>query len=156
MGEVRLEFNEVCSEISSFQKLSRKQSLTQDRCTGVRIDRIPRTPFSDSLSEQILSKLFGYRDSPPPIGPPLFEDPRPLSLVSVSEQGSKSSQRQKVKTGFRRLVYGELNNLCRTSLAGLEAEKKPYNYIWQLFNHRGLGIQTFTLFVRIPRPQCTC
>ena len=71
--------------------------------------------------------LFGYRDPLP---------------VSVSEQGSISCQKQKVNTWFCWSAYGELKNLCRTSLTSLEAEKKPFYCFWQLFDPRGLGIRT--------------
>ena len=56
--------------------------------------------------------------------------------VSVSEQGSESCQKQIINTnctGFWRYEYEKLKNLCRTSLASLEAEMKPLHSFWQHF-----------------------
>ena len=50
----------------------------------------------------------------------------------------------KTKNQYRvwKVWNGELKNVYKTSLASLEAEKKPLCYFWQLFNPRCLGIRT--------------
>jgi len=96
----------------------------------------------------LVSELFGYRE--------------PLSLVSVSKQGLGIwTKVKKLYLYDRQLIQGfwwsdhrGLKNLRRTSLAGLEAGKKPFYYFWQFFYPRGLGIGTKRQKIRIPRPQC--
>ena len=64
---------------------------------------------SDSLSEQILSELL---------------DPWGVGIRTGVNKLSKTDIN--TCTGFLRSEYGELQNLCRTSLARIEAEIKPF------------------------------
>ena len=78
---------------------------TQFLCirTGV---RIPRPTVDFGIRTPVLNIRTGVRI------------PRPLR--------SKSCQKQKTNSGFGKSEYGELKNLCKTPLASLEAEKKPF------------------------------
>ena len=77
--------------------------------------------------------------TPVPIQRNWVRIPRPLrSNIGMI----KKLPKQIINTRFGRSEYGELRNLCKTSLASLEAEKRPLYCFWQLFNPRGLGIRT--------------
>ena len=80
----------------------------------------------------------------------------PWSDTEVSRYpyiGIKVAKDKKVQRVFWRSEYGELKNLFKTSVASLEAEKKPFYCFRQLFYPRGLGIRTKRQKIRIPRPR---
>ena len=138
---------------------------------GIRIVRIPRPPLviryprglgirtqknTDSISEQILSELFDPRGSISELKRMLIRYlnkfyPNYLIFGSVWQPlfGYQDPWDQKVIknrklicTGFWRSEYGELKNLCRTSLARLGADIKAFFSSWQVFDPRGLNIRT--------------
>ena len=109
----------------TYNKKCRKQEHSNSNYTGVSVSGLSRyrypPPFHDSVKGRIVSGQFGpkglgIRTSVLSIRTGVGI-PRPLR--------SKSCQKQKTNTGFGRSEYGEPRNLCKISLASLEAEIKP-------------------------------